>query len=118
MKALTLQEAYDVLTSDTDPWPNEFQPKKKIKFIQQLMDYFQQREEYERCAKLLKLQKEVTKYGKYVTFYKTFTWNMWLLSKNYYDYVVEWNRPCGCLGLLLEWIKRQIQKMRRMKCLN
>ena len=59
---LTLQEAYDVLTSDTDPWPNEFQPKKKIKFIQQLMDYFQQREEYERCAKLLKLQKEVTKY--------------------------------------------------------
>ena len=26
------------------------------------MDYFQEREEYERCAKLLKLQKEVTKH--------------------------------------------------------
>ena len=37
-------------------------PKKKIHFIQQLMDYFQEREEYERCAELLKIQKEVTKY--------------------------------------------------------
>ena len=59
---LTLKEAYDVITSENDPWPNSFEPKKKIKFIQQLMDYFQEREEYERCAELLKIQKEVTKY--------------------------------------------------------
>ena len=59
---LTLKEAYDVITSENDPWPNSFEPKKKIKFIQQLMDYFQEREEYERCAKLLKIQKEVTKH--------------------------------------------------------
>ena len=59
---LTLIEAYDVLTSENDPWPNSFQSKKKIQFIQQLMDYFQEREEYERCAKLLKIQKEVTKH--------------------------------------------------------
>tara|TARA_R110001592_G_scaffold5254_3_gene28907 strand:- start:1481 stop:1777 length:297 start_codon:yes stop_codon:yes gene_type:complete len=59
---LTLLEAYDVITSDTDPWPNTFQAKKKVKFIQQLMDYFQEREEYERCAKLLKIQKEVIDY--------------------------------------------------------
>ena len=59
---LTLIEAYDVITSNQDPWPSSFQSKKKIKFIQQVMDYFQEREEYERCAKLLKIQKEVTKY--------------------------------------------------------
>ena len=59
---LTLREVYDIITSDNDPWPNSFQPKKKVKFIQQLMDYFQEREEYERCAELLKIQKEVTKY--------------------------------------------------------
>ena len=59
---LTLREVYDILTSENDPWPNQFQPKKKIHFIQQLMDYFQEREEYERCAELLKIQKEVTKY--------------------------------------------------------
>ena len=59
---LTLREVYDVLTSSSDPWPNSFQTKKKVKFIQQLMDYFQEREEYERCAKLLKIQKKVTKH--------------------------------------------------------
>lgn len=59
---LTLIEAYDVITSENDPWPNSFQSKKKIHFIQQLMDYFQEREEYERCAKLLKIQKKVTKH--------------------------------------------------------
>ena len=57
---LTLIEAYEVITSASDPWPNHFQPKKKIKFIQQLMDYFQEREEYERCAKLLKIKNKVT----------------------------------------------------------
>ena len=59
---LTLIEAYDVITSNKDPWPNDFQCRKKIKFIQQLMDYFQKKEEYERCAKLLKIQKKVTNY--------------------------------------------------------
>ena len=57
---LTLREVYDIITSDDDPWPNTFETKKKIKFIQQLMDYFQEREEYERCAELLKIKKQVT----------------------------------------------------------
>ena len=56
---LTLIEAYQVIVSNKDPWPNSFRSHKKIKFIQQLMDYFQEQEEYERCAKLLKLQKKV-----------------------------------------------------------
>jgi len=56
---LTLIEAFDVITSNKDPWPNSFKSQKKINFIQQLMDYFQEREEYERCAKLLKLQKKL-----------------------------------------------------------
>ena len=59
---LTLREVYDVLTGSNDPWPNRFQTEKKVKFIDQLIIYFQEREEYERCAKLLKIQKEVTKY--------------------------------------------------------
>ncbi len=59
---LTLREVYQIITSDSDPWPHAFETKKKIQFIQQLMDYFQEREEYERCAKLLKIQKEVTKH--------------------------------------------------------
>jgi len=57
---LTLREVYDVLTSSSDPWPNRFQSNKKIKFIDQLILYFQEREEYERCAELLKIKKQVT----------------------------------------------------------
>jgi len=57
---LSLKEAYDVLTSNKDPWPNSFQPTKKIKFIDQLIAYFQEKEEYERCAELLKIKNTVT----------------------------------------------------------
>lgn len=57
---MTLKEAYTVLTSNNDPWPNSFAPKKKIKFIDQLIAYFQEREEYERCAELLKIKNTVT----------------------------------------------------------
>ena len=57
---MTLKEAYSVLTSNTDPWPNSFQPVKKKKFIDQLISYFQEKEEYERCAELLKIKKQVT----------------------------------------------------------
>jgi len=57
---LSLKEAYEVLTSNKDPWPNSFQPTKKIKFIDQLIAYFQEKEEYERCAELLKIKNTVT----------------------------------------------------------
>lgn len=57
---LTLNEAYEVLTSNIDPWPNSFEPDKKRKFIDQLISYFQDREEYERCAELLKIKNTVT----------------------------------------------------------
>ena len=57
---MTLIDAYEVLTSNDDPWPNSFQPTKKIKFIDQLISYFQEKEEYERCAELLKIKNQVT----------------------------------------------------------
>ena len=57
---MTLKEAYYVLTSTDDPWPNSFQPTKKLKFIDQLISYFQEREDYERCAVLLKIKNTVT----------------------------------------------------------
>ena len=57
---MTLKEAYYVLTSTDDPWPNSFQPTKKLKFIDQLISYFQDREDYERCAVLLKIKNTVT----------------------------------------------------------
>jgi len=57
---LTLIETYKVLISDANPWPNTFSVKKKIKMIDQLIEYFTEREEYEKCAELVKLKNQVT----------------------------------------------------------
>ena len=57
---LTLIEAFDVITSSKDPWPHSFESHRKIKFIDQLILYFQEREEYERCAELVKIKNKVT----------------------------------------------------------
>jgi len=57
----TLIETYKVLVSDTDPWPKTFEPKKKIKLIDQMIEYFTEREEYERCAKLVEVKEKVMK---------------------------------------------------------
>ena len=35
--------------------------KKKIKLIDQMIEYFTEREEYERCAKLVKVKEQVIK---------------------------------------------------------
>ena len=59
--AVALIETYKVLVSDTDPWPRTFEPKKKIKLIDQMIEYFTEREEYERCAKLVKVKEQVIK---------------------------------------------------------
>jgi len=61
---LTLREVYEVLTSSTDPWPNKFQTQKKIKLIDQLIEHFTDEEEYERCAKLVKLKEQVIENAK------------------------------------------------------
>ena len=61
---LTILEAYNVLTSDQDPWPNKFQTQKKIKLIDQLIEHFTDEEEYERCAKLVKLKEQVIENAK------------------------------------------------------
>jgi len=57
----TLVETYKVLVSDTDPWPTTFEPKKKIKLIDQMIEHFTEREEYERCAKLVEVKEKVMK---------------------------------------------------------
>tara|TARA_R110000824_G_scaffold152777_1_gene324063 strand:- start:1149 stop:1406 length:258 start_codon:yes stop_codon:yes gene_type:complete len=56
---LTLREAYNLITSASDPWPNKFRTYKKVKFIDQLIEYFTELEEYERCAKLVQIKNSI-----------------------------------------------------------
>ena len=48
---LTVDEVYDVITQ-INVWPRGFTKEMKIKFINQMIIHFEQREEYEKCAKL------------------------------------------------------------------
>ena len=46
---LTIDEVYDVI-SKINVWPPTFDQKKKIKFMNSMIKYFIEKEEYEKCA--------------------------------------------------------------------
>ena len=48
---LTVEEVYDVITN-INVWPSGLTKQMKIKFINGMIDHFEEREEYEKCAKL------------------------------------------------------------------
>jgi len=48
---LTLDEVYDVI-SNVNVWPATWDGEKKIKFMNSMIEYFIEKEEYEKCAKL------------------------------------------------------------------
>jgi len=46
---LTIDEVYDVI-SKINVWPPSFDKNKKIKFLNSMIKYFIEKEEYEKCA--------------------------------------------------------------------
>ena len=51
---LTVEEVYDVITK-INVWPSGFTIEMKIKFINGMINHFEEREEYEKCAKLFSI---------------------------------------------------------------
>ena len=50
---ITVEEIYTIIDlTDKVPWPNNFTIKKKILFLESIRDYFINKEEYEKCARL------------------------------------------------------------------
>ena len=48
---LAIDEVYDVITN-INVWPRDFTKEMKINFISQMIKHYEDREEYEKCAKL------------------------------------------------------------------
>ena len=46
---LTIEEVYDVI-SHINVWPPSFDSNKKIKLMNRMINYFIEKEEYEKCA--------------------------------------------------------------------
>tara|TARA_Y100001963_G_C6460615_1_gene299996 strand:- start:90 stop:299 length:210 start_codon:yes stop_codon:yes gene_type:complete len=55
---LTIDEVYDVIMN-VNLWPKDFDTNKKRKFLNSMIKYFIEREEYEKCAKLQKYVDEL-----------------------------------------------------------
>ena len=48
---LAIDEVYDVITN-INAWPIDFTSEMKVSFINGMIKHFEEREEYEKCAKL------------------------------------------------------------------
>ena len=48
---LTIEEVYDVITN-INVWPTNFTNQMKINFLNGMIKHYEDREEYEKCAKL------------------------------------------------------------------
>ena len=48
---LTIEEVYDVITN-VNVWPRGFTKEMKIQFLNGMISHYENREEYEKCAKL------------------------------------------------------------------
>tara|TARA_R100000541_G_scaffold41311_3_gene48767 strand:- start:25064 stop:25306 length:243 start_codon:yes stop_codon:yes gene_type:complete len=55
---LTIEEVYDVI-SKINVWPPSFDTGKKMKFINSMIKYFIEKEEYEKCAILQRIVDEL-----------------------------------------------------------
>jgi len=66
---LTIEEVYDVI-SKVNVWPISFDKDKKIKLMNSMINYFIEKEEYEKCAFLqeyingLENNKQTDRYGR------------------------------------------------------
>ena len=55
---LTIEEVYDVITN-INVWPSSFTNEMKISFIDQIIKHYEEREEYEKCAKLYRISQRL-----------------------------------------------------------
>ncbi len=55
---LTMDEVYDIITN-VNVWPVTFDKDKKVRFMSSMIEYFIEKEEYEKCAKLQRLIDEL-----------------------------------------------------------
>ena len=55
---LTIEEVYDVIRQGNH-WPKEFTLQRKIKMLNVIINYFEGKEEFEKCAYLKKLINEL-----------------------------------------------------------
>jgi|LakMenEpi03Aug12_release.lakeMendotaPanAssembly.Ray.scaffolds.fasta_scaffold694718_1 hypothetical protein len=56
---ITMDEVYDLLTHHKNPWPKNFSKVRKLQLLDNIIEYYQEQELFERCTILIKLREAV-----------------------------------------------------------
>jgi hypothetical protein len=56
---ITMDEVYDLLTHHKNPWPANFSKVRKLQLLDNIIEYYQEQELFERCVILTKLREAV-----------------------------------------------------------
>ena len=55
---IAIEEVYDIII-DTGLWPSTFNNTKKTDMLEMMISYFQEKEQYEKCAELQRVLEEI-----------------------------------------------------------
>ena len=55
---IAIEEVYDIII-DTGLWPSTFNDNKKTDMLEMMISYFQEKEQYEKCAELQRVLEEI-----------------------------------------------------------
>jgi hypothetical protein len=58
---VTMDEVYDLLTHHKNPWPASFSKARKLQLLDNIIEYYTEQEEFERCAVLTALRNRLLK---------------------------------------------------------
>jgi hypothetical protein len=56
---ITMDEVYDLLSHHKNPWPNTFSKARKLQLLDNIIEYYQEQEHFERCAYLMALRNKI-----------------------------------------------------------
>lgn len=56
---ITMDEVYELLTHNKNPWPKNFSKVRKLQLLDNIIEYYQEQEYFERCTILIKLRETV-----------------------------------------------------------
>jgi uncharacterized membrane protein len=54
-----LLDIYSILEHDKTPWPRDFRAAQKHVILDTLLDYFLQKEDYEKCSTIRKIKNHI-----------------------------------------------------------
>jgi hypothetical protein len=58
-KKLLVEDTYDLIVMRKNPWPISWTRARKIKLITEMIDYYEEQNEFEKCQVLKDIQKDI-----------------------------------------------------------